>query len=438
MRHRSQSGQAARAVATDVLVEVLDHGRSLTSCLAERLNGLPDQRDRALVQELCYGVLRWLPRLEAALQHLVSKPLRRRDSDIRILLLLGLYQLTYTRIPPHAAVSETVAVTVTRGKDWARGLVNATLRRYQDLDSELGLDSQDESRYSHPTWLIRSIRQAWPDNWKTTLVQNNERAPMTLRVNALKRGRDAYLAELAAKGMIGYEIPDTTHGISLSEPTDVARLPGFELGLVSVQDAASQLAPGILSLETGQRVLDACAAPGGKTAHILEQGIDLAVLTALEREPARLRMLEATLSRLGLEAQTVCADAGQPERWWDGRCYDRILLDAPCSATGVIRRHPDIKHRLRVTDVSGLVEAQARLLDVLWVLLAPGGLLLYATCSILPQENHLQVQRLMGEHPDAVERAISGVWGRSTHPGRQILPGEKGMDGFYYAILEKR
>lgn len=428
-----------RVIAAKVLTRVMKDHQFLEMSLSDALSVVTDARERSLAQELCYGVLRWLPRLQRTLNELLEKPIRRRDLDINVLLLLGMYQLEHTRIPPHAAVAETVALTRLLGKPWASGLVNGTLRRYQTTRSDLStrLEGHEEVRFAHPQWLIDSLREAWPNDWKNVLDQNNQRAPMTLRVNVGICTRETYLDKLSAAGMTADPAPHTLNGVTLGQAVPIERLPGFAEGLVSVQDAAAQLATQVLAPAAGERVLDACAAPGGKSAHILETEPGVGELVAIEREPARAALLRETLSRLGLSATLITTDARDTTIWWDGKAFDRILLDAPCSATGVIRRHPDIKLLRQKEDVDRLVDVQAGLLEALWGVLAPGGRLVYATCSILPAENQDQIDGFAQRHSDADVPPIAGPWGKDVQPGRQILPGMEAMDGFYYAVLQK-
>jgi 16S rRNA (cytosine967-C5)-methyltransferase len=429
---------SSRGAALKVLVEVLRHGRSLTEVLSQTTEALPP-RERALARAICFGVLRWLPRLDALLAQLVTRPLRRRDADVRALLLIGFYQLIYMRIPPHAAVSETVAASRHLAKPWASGLINGVLRSFQRNHSQLlaRVDRTIDAAFAHPRWLCDRIRDAWPTDWRRVLEENNRQAPMTLRVNRLQADRESYRQQLLQVGALAHPTPHTDTGLTLERPVETSRLPGFHTGTVSVQDGASQLAADLLASQPGNHILDACAAPGGKTAHILERARPVRVL-ALERDQARVQQLTDTLRRLKLRAETRCADAARPDQWWDGKQFDRILLDAPCSASGVIRRHPDIKVHRRPEDLIGLVARQRALLQALWPLLAPGGLLLYATCSVLPEENGQQIQCVLDTHPDAVTRPIVAEWGQLLAHGRQILPGQAGMDGFYYALLEKR
>ncbi len=428
-----------RAAAAKVVFEVVAHGHSLSTALPKWQPRI-EPRDRALLQELVYGVLRWYGRLDAVLSQLLRKPFKRKDGDLHALLLVGLYQLLYLRVPDHAAVSATVSGTKGLGKGWAKNLCNAVLRRFQ-RESETLLataDREKSARYAHPDWLLKMLQAAYPDGWQALLQANNARPPMTLRINRHQVARQAYLQQLQQQGIGAHAAPFSDVGITLDTAVDVAQLPGFDSGRVSVQDGAAQLAAPLLDLQPGQRVLDACAAPGGKTAHLLERGVGLDSLLAIDEDAQRVERLRETLARLQLTAQVRCGDAAAPQQWWDGKAFDRILLDAPCSATGVIRRHPDIKQLRRRADIEALVVLQQRILAALWPLLAPGGKLLYVTCSVLPQENHQQLQSFLARHPDAVEQPIDATWGLKREVGRQILPGENDMDGFYYASICKR
>jgi len=435
-----------RELAAEVMTEVLIRGRSLSACLAERVGALADSRDRAFAKELCYGVARWLPRLQACLDLLMTKPLKDKDVAVRVVLLLGLYQLMYTRVPEHAAVTESVARVRRAGKPWATGLVNGVLRNFVRRRPQLmaDLEGSVEGRLAHPAWLAESTARAWPDDWEQILLHNNERPPLALRVNGRRRTRDAYLAELAqvtdhgGGGLAAAPIAHTGHGVHLQVPRDVDAIPGFANGLVSVQDGAAQLAAGLLDVQPGMRVLDACAAPGGKSAHVLEHQPATGELVAVDSDGDRLQRVRENLERLSLAATLIAADAGEPDAWWNGEIFHRILVDAPCSGTGVIRRNPDIKVQRRPGDVPALAARQARLLNALWPLLAPRGLLLYATCSYLPRENDHVLAEFLAKHPDAACGPMEHAWGRSTRHGRQILPGEDTMDGFYYALLGKR
>jgi 16S rRNA (cytosine967-C5)-methyltransferase len=422
-------------LAADVLSRVVGEGKSLTDALDEILPKIPRDIDRALVRALCFGVARWYHRLDFILGRLVAKPIR--DTEVRLLALLGLYQLEYTRVKPHAAVSETVSAL--GGKIWAKPLLNAVLRRFQrERDGLLVLADADEcAAFSHPAWLIGKTRKSWPEQCEAILHQANRQPPLTLRVNRRIASRTDYLLALGQAGIMAHPCRFAESAVTLQSPLAVQNLPGFAQGGVSVQDEAAQLAAGLLCLNKGQRVLDVCAAPGGKTLHILESRADMGEVVALDIAAGRLRRIDANLARAGVAATVVCGDALEPGGWWDGRPFDRILLDAPCSATGVIRRHPDIKLLRRPEDIPRLVDLQRRILYRVWPLLTVGGLMVYATCSVLKEENEHQIAGFLRDHADAAERPIEAEWGSPRQPGRQILSGEDGMDGFYYACLAK-
>ena len=423
----------ARVAAARVLEQVLVHGRYLDSALeAMHAGSLPDSQ---LIQELAYGTLRWFHQLAGIAALLLSRPLKPKDQDIYALLLLGLYQLRFMRVATHAAVDETVAAAAALGKPWAKGLLNACLREYLRRTAEMDarLQTDPALALSHPAWLLEKIRAAYPADWQRIAAANNERPPLTLRVNTRRLARAAYLEKLrAARADF---VLDTD--VTLATPVPVSALPGFAQGEVSVQDAGAQWAAVLLDAQPGERVLDACAAPGGKTGHILERTPGLAELVAVDHEPARVALIAENLKRLGLTARLVTADAGEAGPWWDGRPFDRILLDVPCSATGVIRRHPDIKRRRQPSDLPKLAATQARLLAALWPLLKPGGKLLYVTCSILPEENENPIRALLARAADATDEPLPDAPGEARAVGRQLLPGEQGMDGFYYACLRK-
>jgi 16S rRNA (cytosine967-C5)-methyltransferase len=428
-----------RACAARVLVQVISDGRSLSDVLPAAAQQLADPRQRALLQELCYGTLRWYYRLDALLQRLLKKPLKQRDADVRCVLLVGLYQLDQLAMPQRVAVNETVQATHALNKQWASGLVNGVLRNYQRQAAELeaGVAAEFVSGYAHPAWLIEQLQFDWPNDWEQILTANNARPPFSLRVNRQRITRAEYLETLAGQSLGANLLKYTSSGVQLDKPVPVDVLPGFSAGYVSVQDGAAQLAAGLLDLAPGQRVLDACAAPGGKTAHILESQPDLAMVTAVDIEPRRLTRIEENLSRLSLHASQIAGDVAAPSAWWDGKRYDRILLDVPCSASGVIRRHPDIKLLRKPGDITKLVSAQARLLQAMWPLLSSGGMLLYCTCSVLAVENSQQIAAFLETQEDAAEVKIDAVWGRECQHGRQIFPGENEMDGFYFACLTR-
>jgi len=409
-------------------------GRSLDVALAQQQHKLSD-KDRALMQALAYGVVREHRLLLALLQPLLK---RAPQPLLQALLLVGVYQLRAMRIPAHAAVHATVAAAPTLKLGRARGMINAVLRRYQREYKRLeqALPVSPAVRTSHPDWLVERLGQDWPQQSAALLAANNEPAPMHLRVNRRRTSRSAYLQTLAAAGIDAEPAAHAPDGLTLAQPQPAATLPGFAAGAVSIQDAAAQRAVDLLALADGQRVLDACAAPGNKTAHMLERAeIDL---LALDVAPARLQTLQANLARLQLQATVRTGDATRPAEWWDGQPFARILLDAPCSGTGVIRRHPDIKWLRRSGDIQAAVRRQRLLLDALWPLLAPDGLLVYATCSLLRAEGAAVVQDFLAATPAVAQAPISAAWGEAEAVGRRIAPGADGCDGFYYACIRRR
>ncbi|MDQ7015011.1 MAG: 16S rRNA (cytosine(967)-C(5))-methyltransferase RsmB [Gammaproteobacteria bacterium] len=427
-----------RLAATKVVNRVLRHGESLGTLLPEFSERVAE-KDRALLQALCFGVMRYLPKLQWLLAKLLQKPLRNKDQDVQALLLLALFQLLYMRVPEYAAVNDSVAVSKKLGKGWAKALVNGVLRNFIRRKEELltALESDLEAHYSHPAWIIERLQHDWPEQWQSLLIAANEPPPMTLRVNVRQQSRTDYLQQLQQQGIEAEEHPHAAAALILAKPQSVSVLPRFEQGSCSVQDAAAQLAAQLLDVQPGQRILDACAAPGGKTGHILEQADDLE-LWALDSDQKRLDRVTENLQRLQRSAKQVCADAAETNLWWDGKPFERILLDAPCSATGVIRRHPDIKVLRRAEDIEALAAQQRRLLQALWPLLAPGGLLLYATCSLFKAENSQQIGHFLCEQSDAIELPLQADWGIADLYGRQVFTAQEGMDGFYYARLEKK
>lgn len=422
-----------RATAAQVVRQVLA-GQSLAEGLPPALTRVPGAQ-HSFLKALCYGTLRWYHRLEFILKQLSHRPLK--DPEMHALALVGLHQLAFMTVKPHAAVAETVAA----GKAWARPLLNALLRGYQRQREalEAAADADCEAAVSHPAWLRRRIEQAWPHQADAILAANNRHPPFVLRVNLARISRQAYSRLLTSQGLVAHPVATVDSALVLEQPVPVEILPGFAEGLVSVQDAAAQLAAPLLAVQPGQRVLDVCAAPGGKTLHILESCPQLEELVAVDVSEVRLGRIQENLARAGAMSavRLICADAREPEAWWDGKPVDRILVDAPCSATGVIRRHPDIKVLRRESDAAALSGVQREILAAVWPLLAEGGLLLYATCSLLPEENEAQIQAFLNAHPDARCVPIEAPWGQATGCGRQILPGERDMDGFFYARLKK-
>ena len=436
--NQSANGQEVRAAAARALLPILTDKGSLAGLDEHRVVA----RDRGLLKELCFGTCRRLPRLEAIAGQLLKQPLKKRDQDIQALLLLGIYQLLYMRIPAHAAVGETAGAARLLGKEWATRVLNGCLRRLQRESEalEASADREPNVAFEHPLWLFSALQNAWPDHWQNIATANNQPGPMTLRVNQRHNDREAYLAKLNEQGLSSRLCPHAPDGITLTTPCDVSMLPGFDSGDISVQDEAAQISAALLgptlAPRPGAHVLDACCAPGGKTAHLLEQ-FDIA-LTAVDSDNERLARVEDTLSRLGLKADLHHGDATN-QQWWQGSHFDAILLDAPCSGTGVIRRHPDIKKLRRKEDIRQLEKLQSRLLDNLWPLLNTGGTLLYATCSVLPEENAHQIANFLQRTPDAFVTTPSDVaWGIPSGAGRQLFPQPDSHDGFFYARLEKR
>jgi len=426
-------GVDVRVAAVRVIEALLGGGGSLTRLLPPAQAALPEA-DRALLQAFAFGLARWSVRLDALLDELMERPLKKKDVDVHLLLQLGLFQLLHTRTADHAAVDATVAATRALDKPWARGLVNAVLRNALRRREALLAGLDEGARLAHPAWLLEALVRDWPERWREIAAANNEQAPMVLRVNLAKGSREAYGERLVAADLAAAALDASPAALALERAVPVGALPGFEDGLVSVQDAAAQLAVGFLidAVAPGVRLLDACAAPGGKTAQALESG-HFGEVVALDHDAERLGRVRETLARLGLHGRVTLAsaDAADTDAWWDGEPFDAVLLDAPCTGTGVIRRHPDIKLLRRAEDVVALAAEQRRLLEALWPTLAPGGSLLYATCSVLRAEGETRIADFVGRHADAT----------LAHE-RRVLPGEGagpdgrgGMDGFYHARL---
>lgn len=424
-----------RLIAAKVLTSVIRDGQSLTAALNNTLGVVESDKDRAFIQALCYGVCRNFHRLDYILSQMLDKPLK--DLDVKALALIGLYQLKFMRVKSHAAVSETVLAA--RKKPWAKALINALLRSY--LRGQEGFeqkaDNVKSALVSHPDWLIQQIEQDWPMQAQQIFQQNNEQPPMALRVNLANISQDQYLQKLRDQGIEAEAVSFCRSAILLNKPAVVDILPGFNEGWVSVQDTAAQLAAELLDVQIGHRVLDVCAAPGGKAAHILEHQPKVRELVAVDIDKLRLQRVNDNFQRLKLSAKLIVGDASKPEDWWDGQLFDRILLDVPCSALGVIRRHPDIKLLRRAEDINTLQVLQQRIMTAVWPLLAPGGIMLYATCSILKQENEQQIEAFLATNANAIEVPINADWGLVRRYGRQILTGESAMDGFYYALIRK-
>jgi 16S rRNA (cytosine967-C5)-methyltransferase len=394
--------------------------------------GAPSGSDRAALQDIAFGTLRFLGQIDAALDVLLDRPLE--NERLRNLLRIALFQLIHTRAAPHAIVDHAVRSADALGHARARGLVNAVLRAFlRKRDETLTAAARTEvGRYSHPQWWIDKLERQYPHDCASILESANMHPPLTLRVNKRKVELEEYRAMLDSAGLAHEKVGASA--LALTRPVPVERIPGFGEGLASVQDASAQHAAALLDLRDGQRVLDACAAPGGKTAHILECAtVDV---TAVDHDAARLERIQSNLVRLGLDARLVCGDARTPEAWWDGRPYARILLDVPCSASGVVRRHPDVKWLRREQDVAAFADRQREVLEALWHLLATDGKLLYATCSVFHEENEEQIARFLERHHDARRLILPGLNSNPQVPAGQILP-DATHDGFFYALLEK-
>lgn len=423
------SSKNDRLIALNALIEVIDKQQSLSHLKTELT---------PFAQALCFGVARQYFKLGAIAKYLLKKPIKK--NKVELVLFMGLYQLCDSDQPEYAVLNETVALLNQRDTLWAKSLVNAVLRRYcRERDKIHQALSEDPNFcYNTPNWLLKRLQKSWPKHWETIAKAHSAHPPMSLRINTNKTSRDAYITRLSHQNITALPLAHTPSGLVLEHPMPVSELPGFESGDVSVQDAAAQLAPTLLELKPELTLLDACSAPGGKLCHILETMPHLKTCTAIDIEPKRIARIKENLNRLNLNATVITGDAKHPDTWWNGQLFDRILLDAPCSATGVIRRHPDIQLLRTPRAIEAIQKTQAELLASLWPLLAPGGLLLYATCSILPEENEQQVAAFVKRHADCTASTDKQAFGHATGHGWQILPGEHQMDGFFYSALYKK
>ena len=449
------AGSQSRALAARALGDVLGNRASLPDAFErhQRPLGLSD-RDRAFARELAWGAARFAPRLDHLVRRHLARPPRSRDLDVHALLMVGAYQLGWLDVPTHAVVHATVGATKVLRKDWARGLANAVLRRLSEdplvmvgdtASDDAGrpeTDLPDEARYAHPAWLLERLRDAWPAHWERIVAGGNARPPFTLRCV------DAASAVPALEAA-GFEVRRgalAPTALYLDSAAPVDELPGFAEGALSVQDEAAQLAARLLDPAAGSRVLDACAAPGGKTLHLLQHAQDLE-LVAVELEARRAERIEENLERGDARAALVVADVVDVDSWWEGERFDAILLDAPCTATGILRRQPDVRLLRREGDVAKLAATQRALLEALWPLLEPGGTLLYCTCSVLPEEGSMIVQAFAEAHPDALVSDARELLSCLDDPdvdsvvptpvGIQLLPTVADHDGFFYARLRR-
>lgn len=422
-----------RSLSAQLIERVVDKGESLNTVLPQAQKKLSD-KDSALVQEICFGVLRTLPQLEALIGKLMERPLTGKQRVLHYLIMVGLYQLLYTRIPAHAVFAETVAGAEVLKRGSLKGLLNGVLRQFQrQQDALLASIKEGPQRYLHPGWLLKRLQIAWPTQWQQIVEANNVRPPMWLRVNQQHHSRDSWLALLAETQKTAFIDAEVPEALRLESPTSVTQLPGFDQGWVTVQDVSAQRCALLLEPKNGEYILDLCAAPGGKTTHILEIAPEARVL-AVDIDAQRLVRVHENLQRLGMKAEVKQGDGRLPQDWCGDELFDRILLDAPCSATGVIRRHPDIKWLRRERDIAELAKLQSEIIEAIWSQLKPGGTLLYATCSILPDENQQQISAFLERHNDAVACSLFGA----PETGLQVFPTVDGGDGFFYAKLVKK
>ena len=429
----------ARAIACNILFKLINTQQPLSNILTDykkRKNLDP------LVAALCFGTLRTYTKLKFISSKLLKKPIKNKEQQVLLLLLIGLYQLTdEMRIPDHAAIFETVSAAKTLKFPWAAGLINATLRSFckQQLIIKELVQKNQEAYLLHPKWLLDKIKKYWPEQWQDIASANNQHPPLTLRVNKQKITRFNYIGLLEKEKISAAPIPcsDLPWAINVDTASEITKLPGFKQGFISIQDGAAQLAAPLLELAPKLTVLDACAAPGGKTCHLLEYEPSIQC-TALDLHPKRCELIHENLTRCGLTAKVLCKDATEVQSWWDNQKFDRILLDAPCSATGIIRRHPDIKLLRKKQDIENLVMQQKNLLCNLWPLLKPNGILLYVTCSILAEENWKQIENFALNHSNITIEKIDLKFGLDKKTGHQILPDSNlQLDGFFYAKLRK-
>ncbi|MDM3518655.1 16S rRNA (cytosine(967)-C(5))-methyltransferase RsmB [Citrobacter sp. Ca225] len=422
-----------RSMAAQAVEQVVEQGHSLSNVLPPLQQKVSD-KDKALLQELCFGVLRTLSQLDWLINKLMSRPMTGKQRTVHYLIMVGFYQLLHTRIPPHAALAETVEGAVAIKRPQLKGLINGVLRQFQRQQEVLLAEfASSDARFLHPGWLLKLLQKAYPTQWEAIIDANNQRPPMWLRVNRIHHTRDSWLALLENAGMKGFTHPDYPDAIRLETAAPVHTLPGFDEGWVTVQDASAQGCVAFLAPQNGEHILDLCAAPGGKTTHILEAAPEANVL-AVDVDEQRLSRVYDNLKRLRMKATVKQGDGRFPAQWCGEQQFDRILLDAPCSATGVIRRHPDIKWLRRDRDITELAKLQAEILDAVWPHLKSGGTLVYATCSVLPEENSQQVHAFLQRTTDA----MLSETGTPEMPGLQNLPGAEDGDGFFYAKLIKK
>ena len=436
-------GSYLRAQAAISIGQVIDNGNSLRNVFLQRQGQFETPQQLALFKEICFGTIRWYYRLEAILNHCLNTPMDSKNNDIKYLICNGLYQLTEMNTAPHAVVNETVQAARLLNKSWACKLVNRILRQFTRNQAQIlkTIKQNDAHWYAYPEWLLKKIQQDWPDNWMRIIEGSNQKPPLSLRINQQKTSPLGYVSLLKKDQITAQVNEQYPHAVIINAPKPTHELPGFEHGLFSVQDLAGQYVADLLELEPNHNVLDACAAPGSKTCHIVETEPNLNKIVAIDIDAERLLRVKQNFIRLGLpqdKLKMVLEDATHTKQWWDGTLYDRILLDAPCSATGVIRRHPDIKILRKETDIEKQSQVQLMLLKSMYTLLAPGGLLLYTTCSILEQENEKIIHRFLKDHKKVQCKKLSIPNAINLKHGCQLLPSQQGSDGFYFALLQKK
>ena len=437
---KSTSSPHQRAIAAQILRDVVIKKHTL--CFTHEQLANMSAAQVSWIKQVCFGCCRYYFQLEAILNQLLHEPLPAKHADIHCLLILGLYQIQHLSTPHHAAVNETVAAAKNLKKIWAKGLCNKVLRKFIKKQKAIisVINEIPQARYGHPGWLIDLLKEAWPSEWESILEQNNQPPPLFLRVNRQKTSRHEYITLLKEHGLSATTSDDTTDGILLSDARPVNEIPKFSEGYSSVQDVSGQRILDLMALAPEQTVLDACAAPGSKTCHMLEVEPKLKKVVAVDMDAKRLLKIKENMIRLQLSSdpcRMILANACHSKEWWDGELYDRILLDAPCSSTGVIRRHPDIKLCRTPEDIAHITKQQKHLLHSLWPLLKPGGRLIYSTCSILPQENEAQIKQFLKDHSDSKLVKPKLAVGEALPFGHQCFPSENETDGFFYSILQK-
>ena len=427
-----------RSLAVLICESVIYEGQSLGEAIDDKLENKDiSPQDRGFIQSLSFGVTRWYWQLNDQLKPLLQKPIKAKERQVKLILLVGIYQIQHLQTPAHAAVSDTVKCCQKLNKTWAKNLINACLRNYLRKQDEREQITLPPTHYSHPEWMIERIEQAWPEQKKLIFAANNQAAPLCLRVNKRYCSPESYLELLHEHDIEASLDPYSGIGIRVKNSIAIHRLPKFSAGWVSVQDTASQLIHQFFQIKNNDRVLDACAAPGGKTSLLLEHAPEDIVMHAVDIKGKRNNKLVDTLKRLNLTAKIITGDASEPTTWWDKEFYQHILVDAPCSGLGVVRRHPDIKHLRQENDLVELKQSQRNILTACWELLADNGKLLYTTCSILPEENEQQINDFLQKNPEAKSIHIDHPTAVNLKFGQQTLPGISDMDGFYYCLLQK-